>query len=118
MKTNLLKSIFISLILVMGVSNAWAVDFTGGKIYFRNDVTNWTTSNIQIFAHQSGYTWVSDPMSKVPDTKLYYINASCNWGGFVSYRICGNSSKWGSGGFTNQSSSSKYTGTNNSYGLL
>ena len=117
MRNHLLKSIFISLILVMGVSNAWAVDFTGGKIYFRNDVTNWTTSNIQIFAHQSGYTWVSDPMSKVPDTKLYYINASCNWGGFVNYRICGNSSKWGSGEFTNQSSSTKYTGANNSYGL-
>ena len=107
----------ILILLLMGVSNAWAVDFTGGKIYFRNDVTNWTTSNIQIFAHQSGYTWVSEPMSKVQDTKLYYINASCNWGGFVSYRICGNTSKWGSGGFTNQSSSSKYTGVNNSYGL-
>ena len=107
----------ILILLLMGISNAWAVNFTGGKIYFRNDVTNWTTSNIQIFAHQSGYTWVSDPMNEVPDTKLYYINASCNWGGFVSYRICGNSSKWGSGGFTNQSSSSKYTGTNNSYGL-
>ena len=117
MRNQLLKSIFVSLILVMGVSNAWAVDFTGGKIYFRNDVTNWTTSNIQIFAHQSGYTWVSGAMSKVADTKLYYINASCNWGGFVSYRICGNSSAWGSGSFTNQSSSTKYTGNNSSYGL-
>ena len=117
MRNRLLKSIFISLILLMGVSNAWAVDFTGGKIYFRNDVTNWTTSNIQIFAHQSGYTWVSGAMSKVADTKLYYINASCNWGGFVSYRICGNSSAWGSGSFTNQSSSTKYTGNNSSYGL-
>ena len=117
MKHNTLKSIFISLILVMGVSNAWAVGFTGGKIYFRNDVTNWTTKNIQIFAHQSGYTWVSGAMSEVSNTKLYYINASCNWGGFQSYRICGNSSAWGSGSFTNQGSSSKYTGANNSYGL-
>ena len=117
MKRNLLKSVFISLILLVAVTNIWAVTFTGGKIYFRNDVTDWTTSNIQIFAHQSGYTWVSSPMNKVPDTKLYYINASCNWGGFNSYRICGNSSAWGSGGFTNQSSSTKYTGANSSYDL-
>ena len=37
MKTNLLKSIFISLILVMGVSNAWAgPSFGGGYVYFHN----------------------------------------------------------------------------------
>ena len=95
----------------------WGVDFTGGKVYFRNDVTNWTTSNIQIFAHQSGYTWVSPSMSAVSNTKLYYVNASCNWGGFVSYRICGNSSAWGSGSFTNENGSTKYTGANSSYGL-
>lgn len=104
-------------LLTIGVGQVWGVDFTGGKIYFRNDVTNWSTSAIQIFAHQSGYTWVSSSMSAVSNTKLYYVNASCNWGGFVSYRICGNSSAWNSGSFTNQSSSTKYTGANSSYGL-
>ena len=117
MKNILLKSIVLMLVVVTSTGQMWAVNFTGSKIYFRNDVTNWTTSNIQIFAHQSGYTWVSSSMSAVPNTKLYYVNASCNWGGFVSYRICGNSSAWGSGSFTDQSSSTKYTGANSSYGL-
>ncbi len=109
--------VLISTLLTLGVGQMWAVDFTGGKIYFRNDVTKWDINNIQIFAHQSGYTWVSSSMTAVPNTKLYYVNASCNWGRFVSYRVCGNTSAWGSGSFTDQGSSTKYTEVNNSYGL-
>ncbi len=128
MKTKILNQLFssckkwktlvlISMLLTLGVGQMWGVDFTGGKIYFRNDVTKWTTAHIQIFAHQSGYTWVSGSMSSVPNTKLYYINASCNWGGFNGYRICGNASAWNSGSFTDQGSSTKYTNKNTSYGL-
>ena len=49
MKHNLLKSLIISVILLMGVSNAWAYNFTKGTvIYFDNTLTNWSTINLRV----------------------------------------------------------------------
>ena len=49
MKHNLLKSVIISVILLMGVSNAWAYNFTKGTvIYFDNTLTNWSTINLRV----------------------------------------------------------------------
>lgn len=59
MKTNLLKSIFISLILVLGVSNAWAARTfkSGEKIYFKDakdknlNNSTWKVSDGNIYAY-------------------------------------------------------------------
>ena len=65
MKSNLLKSIFISLILVMGVNNAWGATQTyvaGEYIYIKNFVptgwgtTTWILSNSYAWAHMWGGT--------------------------------------------------------------
>lgn len=64
-KSNLLKSIFISLILVMGVNNAWGATQTyvaGEYIYIKNFVptgwgtTTWILSNSYAWAHMWGGT--------------------------------------------------------------
>ena len=81
MKTNLLKSIFISLILVMGVNNAWAdtaIRFSGGHIYFA-DTHNVHKGVTQLAARKSNcnngdwYTAVTT-LSNIENTKLYYTN--------------------------------------------
>ena len=48
MKNNILKSLFIALTLVLGVNNAWAVDHTGGYVYFLKPST-WTGSKVMMF---------------------------------------------------------------------
>ena len=49
MKHNLLKSLIISVILVMGVSNVWAWNFTSGvTIYFDNSLTQWNSIYLRV----------------------------------------------------------------------
>ena len=70
MKTNLLKSIFISLILVMGVSNAWAYNYGGTNVYYYFANTgNWPTPDL--------YIWNGDwnthfTLTQIANTKVYY----------------------------------------------
>ena len=92
MKTNLLKSIFISLILVMGVSNAWAYDVAkNAVIYMDNSAANWTYSNIYFVINSNGY-----PMSAVANTQLYVHKRTDNtWGGYSSVRFFAATSSWG-----------------------
>ena len=80
-KSNLLKSIFIFLILVMGVNNAWAytaIRFSGGYIYFA-DIHNVHKGVTQLAARKSNcsnedwYTAVTT-LSNIENTKLYYTN--------------------------------------------
>ena len=80
-KSNLLKSIFISLILAMGVNNAWAdtaIRFSGGYIYFA-DIHNVHKGVTQLAARKSNcsngdwYTAVTT-LSNIENTKLYYTN--------------------------------------------
>ena len=49
MKHNLLKSLIISVILLMGVSNVWAWNFTSGvTIYFDNSLTQWNSIYLRV----------------------------------------------------------------------
>ena len=70
MKTNLLKSIFISLILVMGVSNAWAYNYGGTNVYYYfANTDNWPTPDL--------YIWNGDwnthfTLTQIANTKVYY----------------------------------------------
>lgn len=71
MKTNLLKSIFISLVLVMGVSNAW-----GKTIYLYTNGIGWPDDNAKIWVHAWGSGKDTDvQMTKIKD-KLYKADIS------------------------------------------
>lgn len=97
MKTNLLKSIFISLILVMGVSNAWAgPSFGGGYVYFHNK-GGWNDTYKQLCIGKSSYT-STYTMTTISNTQLWY-NAlpTSGWGDATYMAVIGNSSSWGSG---------------------
>ena len=105
MKHNILKSIFISLILVLGVSNAWAdIVFSGGYIYFDNSI-GINQTYIQLCARQSGWTGVST-LNKIDNTKLHYVAnpQGSGWGGILGWVVIGNSSKKSNSNFDNWSS--------------
>ena len=104
MKTNLLKSIFISLILLVGATNAWAVsegsnwyDANSAKVYFDN--TNSSYSNVSLLIGRQwnyggdgvGSSGVN--LSKISGTNnLYYASVS-----FTKYTtMCFiNATNWG-----------------------
>jgi hypothetical protein len=66
MKHNLLKSVIISVILLMGVSNAW-----GKTIYLYTDDIDWPGSSAKIWVHAWGSGQDTDKqMTKVKE-KLY-----------------------------------------------
>ncbi|MBQ8386014.1 MAG: starch-binding protein [Paludibacteraceae bacterium] len=91
MKTNLLKSIFISLILVMGVSNAWAWDLpANGYIYFVKP-SQWATAQFMI--GNSGYS-IGYSMTSISNTRLYYYKTA-SWGGYGQSGFIDASSTWG-----------------------
>ena len=70
MKTNLLKSIFISLILVMGVSNAWAYNYGGANVYYYFANTgSWPGVHLYIW----NGSWNTDfTLTQIANTKVYY----------------------------------------------
>ena len=92
MKHNILKSLFISIILLIGVSNAWAYNF--GNDYGKNQVTIWfdnsTTqlSDIKIhFWQDNGANKVDWAFTHISGTDYWYINT--NYAGFKGFKIHG-----------------------------
>ena len=72
MKTNLLKSIFISLILVMGVNNAWAYNYGGTNVYYYFANTG-SWSNVYLYIWNNNNTWNTDfTLNKIANTNVYY----------------------------------------------
>ena len=66
MKTNLLKSIFISLILLVGATNAWSATITSdgtARLYFKMDAISWWVvqakegANFAYFFNSSSNAW-------------------------------------------------------------
>ena len=70
MKHNILKSIFISLILVMGVSNAWAYNYGGANVYYYfANTASWPSVHLYIW--NGG--WNQDfTLTKIANTNVYY----------------------------------------------
>ena len=91
MKTNLLKSIFISLILVMGVSNAWAYNQSAKDLYFDNSEAKWNSCYVYI-GHG---TWTSVyPLTRVSGTQYLWqlakadFNGGGSWNGATGWVLC------------------------------
>ena len=74
MKTNLLKSIFISLILVMGVSNAWGYNYGGTNVYYYfANTASWSGVHLYIWNGD----WNTDfTLTKITNTNVYYYKWS------------------------------------------
>ena len=74
MKHNTLKSIFISLILVMGVSNAWAYNYGGANVYYYfANTASWSGVHLYIW----NGTWNTDfTLTKIANTNVYYYKWS------------------------------------------
>ena len=111
MKTNLLKSIFISLILVMGVCNAWAIGFNKGNVIFRAQGWN-NPTYVYLCVGHSSYTQVWR-MTRISNTDLYHVwvNVDNNdnnwWNGCTYFAVIGSTSQVTSGNWGNSSLSTK-----------
>ena len=122
MKHNLLKSIFISLILMMGVGNVWGADVQKDAIiYFDNSASQWSYA-YHYFAINESYGY---KMTKVNNTLLYVHKRTDNtWGGYTSIRLFATTSSWGDptasglGGYNNMKSyGANITNTYANYGF-
>ncbi len=94
MKNNILKSIFISLILLVGATNAWAYDIKCTFIY-DNSKTQWSSVQLMV-GHNSwsqGYV-----MKKIDNTQLWYYTFSSTWGGATQICVFNASAAWGGEG--------------------
>ncbi len=94
MKHNTLKSIFISLILVMGVNNAWAYDQSAVDLYFDNSTAKWT--NCYVYIGHGSYTSCY-AMTRVSGTQYLWklpsnFNSGNKWGGASGWVV--SKEKW------------------------
>ena len=117
MKNNILKSLFIALTLILGVINSWAVDHTGGYVYFLKPST-WTESKVMMFIGHNSYTSVYE-MTKVANTDNLYRYTMPSWGGATYVAFANAGSVWGSGswGPSNRTNAPHYTNVYNNYGF-
>ena len=114
MKHNLLKSVIISVILLMGVSNAWSIGFNKGNIVFRAQGWN-NPAHVYLCVgkdnYNNDYTQVWE-MGNIPNTNLYHVWVNINdnndswWDGCTYFAVIGNSNtvtsgNWGSYNLTN-----------------
>ena len=92
----------ILILLLMGVSNAWAdINFSGGYIYFDNSI-GINQKYIQLCARQSSWTGVST-MTNISNTKLYYVAnpQGSGWGSILGWVVIGNSTTKTNSNFDN-----------------
>ena len=107
----------ILILLLMGVNSAWAVDHTGGYIYFLKPST-WTESKVMMFIGHDSYTSVYE-MTKVANTDNLYCYTCPSWGGATYVAFANAGSVWGSGswGPSNRTNAPHYTNVYNNYGF-
>ena len=107
----------ILILLLMGVSNAWAVNHTGGYVYFLKPST-WTESTVMMFIGKNDYTSVYT-MTKVDNTDNLYLYTMPSWDGATYVAFANDGSAWGSGswGPSNRTNAPHYTNVYNNYGF-
>ena len=94
MKNNFLKSIFISLILLVGATNAWAYDQSAVDLYFDNSTAKWT--NCYVYIGHGSYTSCY-AMTRVSGTQYLWklasnFNSGNKWGGASGWVV--SKDKW------------------------
>ena len=94
MKHNLLKSVILSVILLMGVSKVWAYDQSAVDLYFDNSTAKWT--NCYVYIGHGSYTSCY-AMTRVSGTQYLWklasnFNGGNKWGGASGWVV--SSEKW------------------------
>ncbi len=121
MKSNLLKSIFISLILVMGVANMSAATITSdgtARLYFDMSAVSWWTAgtngngNFAYFFKDSNYAWSAHSVNYSGNT-YYVVIPKGTWNTVILTRNNTSTSpswdnKWNQTGNITLSSTSNY----------
>ena len=121
MKHNLLKSVITSVILLMGVSNAWGKTVNGPRIYFDNSSMNMTSTQVYFVVGHNSFSRTYGPMTEISDTKLLYRDISketyYNWEDATYVGFVQVGSKWGDGswGSSNLKNATNYTAANTSW---
>lgn len=107
----------ILILLLMGVNNAWAVNHTGGYVYFLKPST-WTESTVMMFIGHDSYTSVYT-MTKVDNTDNLYRYTMPSWDGATYVAFANAGSAWGSGnwGSSNRTNAPHYTNVYKNYGF-
>ena len=105
----------ILILLLLGVSNAWAENHTGGYIYFLKPST-WTESKVMMFIGHDSYTSVYE-MTKVSNTDNLYRYTMPSWSGATYVAFANDSYVWGTGnwGPSNRTNAKHYTNVYNNY---
>ena len=81
MKHNLLKSIFISLILLMGVGNVWGYNLAANQYVYFEKPADW--SNVSLLLGHNSYS-IGYNMTKITNTNLYRWQ-TVSWDGYTRY---------------------------------
>ena len=110
----------ILILLLMGVSNAWAASTVqGGYIYFDATKSGWSVSDVQMVVGHNSYSAFYG-MSNISNTSLYYLNVS-GWSDATYFAFANGCSTWGAEGsnYDNRKSwiSGKYTAAKTNYTL-
>ena len=107
----------ILILLLMGVNSAWAVNHTGGYVYFLKPST-WTESTVMMFIGKNDYTSVYT-MTKVDNTDNLYRYTMPSWDGATYVAFANAGGAWGSGswGPNNRTNAPHYTNVYNNYGF-
>ena len=111
----------ILILLLMGVSNAWAVNHTGGYVYFLKPST-WTESTVMMFIgkdeYDNDYTTVYT-MTKIANTDNLYRYTMPEYDNANYVTFANASSAWGSGNWYsgNRTNAPHYTNVYNDYGF-
>ena len=111
----------ILILLLMGVSNAWAVNHTGGYVYFLKPST-WTESTVMMLIGrdqwENDYTTVYT-MTKIANTDNLYRYTMPKYDNANYVTFANASSAWGSGNWHsgNRTNAPHYTNVYNDYGF-
>ena len=109
----------ILILLLMGVGNAWAVNHTGGYVYFLKPST-WTESTVMMFIGrdqwENDYTTVFT-MTKVTNTDNLYCYTMPKYDNANYVTFANASNAWGSGNWysDNRKNASHYTNVYSNY---
>lgn len=114
----------LTVLLTLGIGQAWAITFSGGYVYFDNTNTNWS-GVFELVAHQyTNKDYIGcTTMSKISGTNnLYYVANpnGTNWGNIWGWRVMCNAAAWGSQDCSESNLkqyATHYTASDNSNGL-
>ena len=84
----------ILILLLMGVSNAWAYNISANTyFYYDNSKLNWTNGCIQLMVGHGSWSQ-GYQMTKISNTNLYYVKMP-KWDGATQIAVFGTDAVWG-----------------------